>query len=110
MASPGPPAVPAPPPAVRLPDAHAVELLARGQEAERSGDITAARRLYASAADRGSAVAARSLGRLYDPAFLGRTVIGGIDADPVEARRWYERATALGDPEAAPLLQSLSAR
>nr|WP_294517721.1 hypothetical protein [uncultured Rhodopila sp.] len=107
--------IPAPPPApprpvVRLPDAHAAELLARGQDAERSGDISGARRFYASAAERGNAVAARDLGRLYDPAYLGRTVIGGIDADPAAARHWYQRAAELGDREAAPLLQALSAR
>nr|WP_294505715.1 hypothetical protein [uncultured Rhodopila sp.] len=109
-----PPASPTPDPAPRLtvrsPDARAAELLARGEDAERTGDISGARRFYASAAGRGNAVAARDLGRLYDPAYLGRTVVGGIDADPAAARHWYQRAAELGDPEAAPLLQALSAR
>jgi len=111
--SPEPPSaepVPAPRPVVRLPDSHAADLFARGQAAEQSGDISGARRLYAGAAERGDATAALRLGRLYDPAVLGRTVIGGIDSDTAAARHWYERAAQLGDRQAAPLLQALNAR
>jgi outer membrane biosynthesis protein TonB len=106
------PAVPAPPPvrAVRPPDPHAVALFARGQAAEQNGDISGARRLYGAAAARGHAAAARNLGRLYDPAVLGPTVLGGIAPDPAAARRWYERAAQLGDRDATPLLQALNAR
>ena len=72
--------------------------------------IRIARRLYASAAERGNAAAALSLGRLYDPAFLGRSVLGGVDPDPALARQWYQRAADMGDQDAAPLLQALTAR
>lgn len=88
----------------------AAELFARGQEAERAGDVSGARRLYASAAAQGSAIAARDLGRLYDPGYLQRTALGGIDPDPTLARHWYERALAMGDAEAAPLLEALALR
>jgi hypothetical protein len=106
------PIVPNPPPApvVIRPSPRAADLFARGQDAERQGDVSAARRLYATAADQGSATAARSLGRLYDPGYLKQTAMGGIDPDPVLARRWYERAVAMGDAQAAPLLQALAAR
>jgi hypothetical protein len=97
-------------PVVVRPSPRAAELFARGQEAERAGDMSGARRLYAASADQGNATAARSLGRLYDPAYLKQTALGGIDPDPALARRWYERAVAMGDAQAAPLLQALAAR
>jgi TPR repeat protein len=92
------------------PGPRAAELFARGQAAEQAGDVSGARRFYASAADQGSATAARDLGRLYDPAYLQRTALGGIDPDPTLARHWYERALAMGDAEAAPLLEALALR
>jgi TPR repeat protein len=87
-----------------------MELFARGQQAERQGDISGARRFYSSAAQQGHAMAARDLGRLYDPAYLKQTAQGGIDADPAIARQWYERAIAMGDAEAGPLVEALSLR
>jgi TPR repeat protein len=88
----------------------ALELFVRGQQAEREGDVSGARRFYATAADHGSAAAARSMGRLYDPSYLKQAAIGGIDPNPALARHWYERAVAMGDTQAAPLLQALAAR
>jgi hypothetical protein len=99
-----------PAPVAIRPSTRAADLFARGQEAERQGDVSGARRLYATAADQGSATAARSLGRLYDPGYLKQTALGGIDPDPALARRWYERAVAMGDTQATPLLQALAAR
>lgn len=92
------------------PSARSIELLSRGKDAENRGDISGARRFYASSATQGNAAAALSLGRLYDPAYLKYTTSGGIDADPALARHWYERAAALGDAEAGPLLEALSVR
>jgi len=88
----------------------ATELLARGEEAERLGDVSGARRYYTIAVQQGSPVAARNLGRLYDPAYLKQTAVGGIDPDPALARHWYERAVAMGDPVAGPLLEALALR
>ena len=95
---------------IPLPDSRAAVLFARGLDAENRGDFSGARRYYTSAAQKGSAAAARSLGRLYDPAYLRRTALGGVDPDPALARRWYERAVQLGDTEAGPLLEALSVR
>ena len=86
------------------------ELLSRGRAAEQNGDISGARRFFAAAAQLGNAVAARDLGRLYDPAYLRDATIGGIDPDASLARHWYQRAAELGDRDAAPLLQALNAR
>jgi hypothetical protein len=99
-----------PPATASRPGPRATELFARGQQAERQGDISGARRLYSSAAQQGHAMAARKLGRLYDPVYLGQTALGGIDADPAIARQWYARALAMGDAEAGPLVEALSLR
>ncbi len=85
-------------------------LFARGLDAELHGDISGARRFYLSAANQGDAAAARNLGRLYDPAYLKQTALGGVDPDPAQARHWYERAVRLGDTEAGLLLEALPVR
>jgi hypothetical protein len=99
-------------PGQAIPDAgsRAAVLFARGLDAELHGDFSGARRFYSSAAQQGDAAAARHLGRLYDPAYLKQTALGGVDPDPVLARQWYERAVRLGDAEAGPLLAALSLR
>jgi hypothetical protein len=88
----------------------AAVLFARGLDAELHGDFSGARRFYSSAAQEDDAAAARHLGRLYDPDYLKRTALGGVDSDPTLARHWYERAISLGDAEAVPLLEALSVR
>jgi hypothetical protein len=88
----------------------AAVLFARGLDAELHGDFSGARRFYRTAAQQGDAAAARHLGRLYDPAYLKQTALGGVDPDPALARHWYDRAVRLGDTEAAPLLAALSSR
>ena len=88
----------------------AAMLFARGLDAERRGDISGARRFYATSARQGDATAALNLGRLYDPAYLKQTTLGGVDPDPEMARFWYATAARLGDTGAAPLLEALSSR
>ncbi|WP_428492594.1 hypothetical protein [Rhodopila sp.] len=88
----------------------AAMLFARGLDAERRGDISGARRFYATSARQGDATAALNLGRLYDPAYLKQTTLGGVDPDPELARFWYATAARLGDTGAAPLLEALSSR
>ena len=103
-------AKPNPDKATSGPGARAALLFARGLDAERLGDLSVARRFYASAAAQGDAAAALHLGRLYDPAYLRGVALGGVDPNPALARAWYERAISLGDPAAGPLLEALSAR
>jgi hypothetical protein len=100
----------APEPAKPDPGPRAATLFARGLEAEHQGDFSGARRFYAIAAKLGEAAAARNLGRLFDPAYISRNALGGIDPDPALARQWYQRAVDLGDPEAGPLLEAMSMR
>ncbi len=91
-------------------NAYATELYVRGQAAEQRGDISGARRFYTAAAQHDLASAARALGQLYDPIYLQQATLGGIDSNTALAEQWYERATAMGDPEAASLRQALSSR
>lgn len=97
-------------PPLASPAGRAGVLFARGMDAEIRGDFSAARRFYLSSAQQGSAAAARNLGRLYDPSYLKQATLGGVDADPALARHWYEQAVKLGDAQAGPLLEALSAR
>jgi hypothetical protein len=118
--APVPPAVPAPSPRTSAPAApsqphpdstsRAAVLFAHGLDAEHHGDVSGARRFYATAAQQGDAAAARNLGQLYDPTYLKQNTLGGVDPDPALARYWYERAVKLGDAEAGSLLETLLVR
>ena len=84
-------------------------LLARGDALFAVGDVSGARRFYERAAGGGSARAAATVGKTYDPAFLAAIKARGMQPDPSAAAAWYRTATALGDPEAPRLLERLGA-
>ncbi len=105
-----PPAAPARAPAVaEAPVSPAVIalLVRRGDEESAIGDISAARLFYERAAEAGNALAARQMGRSYDPAFLPTAVANAL-ADLGRAKHWYQRAAALGNPDAAARLKALT--
>lgn len=105
-----PPAVAALPPdrpPASLPAAVIATLIRRGEAMRANGDISAARLLFERAAEAGSAAAATEAGRLRDPAYLARLGAIGVAPDPRIAADWYRRARALGDADAAVLLQRL---
>jgi len=88
------------PPARSLnPDAIAV-LVKRGKALISLGDIAAARLLLERAADAQDAGAALLLAQTYDPAVIGKADVRTITPDPTIARGWYQRAAALGSPDA----------
>jgi len=88
----------------------ALALLKKAEEMSATGNVTAARLLYERAADAGLAEAALALAATFDPAELARrNVLGGVQPDPAAARRWYERARALGAPEAESRLRRIGA-
>lgn len=83
----------------------------KGDENLRSGNIAAARLFYRRAAEARMASAALALGGTYDAEELRRLeVVGILEADPGEARKWYEKARDLGDPEAERRLARLGGR
>ncbi len=86
-------------------------LVKKGDEQLRVGNVSAARLLYRHAAEGGFAPAALALAGTYDEEELGKLrVIGGVHSDPKQAQLWYEKASALGAPEAEKRLQRLGAR
>ena len=99
VAAPPPPAEPAMP----------VEtLLARGDALLAGGDFAAARLFYLQAVRTGSAKAATSVARTYDPLALGRLGVVGGHGEPAKAAEWYRKAVDLGDPAAVEPLRRLS--
>jgi TPR repeat protein len=69
-------------------------------------DVSAARRLWEYAANKGSGAAARRLGESYDPNVMHS--IGGLSPNKDEALRWYQKAESLGDREASSLRTRLA--
>jgi hypothetical protein len=89
----------------------ALGFIKKGEELLAAGNIEAARLFYERAADAGLAEGALAMAATYDPDELARRqVVGGLQPDPVAARRWYERARELGAAEAEDRLKRLSAR
>jgi hypothetical protein len=91
--------------------AQAEKYVKRGDESIAGGNITVARMFYQRAAEIGLAQGALSLAATFDANELSRwNVVGGVQPDPEQARKWYEKAHALGSADAAARLQRLSAR
>jgi hypothetical protein len=91
--------------------AQAEKYVQRGDESIAGGNITVARMFYQRAAEIGLAQGALSLAATFDANELSRwNVVGGVQPDPEQARKWYEKAHALGAADAAARLERLSAR
>jgi hypothetical protein len=86
------------------------ELLARGDKLLSIGDVTSARLFYERAADAGGGLAAIRLGETFDPLFLDRVHLSGVQGDPDAASCWYHRAHDLGARDAEVLLKALEAK
>lgn len=114
-AAPPPPSVVAPvvAPVVALsPEARvrAEKLVQRGEQELANGNVAQARAFFTRAADSGLARGALMLASTFDPGELSRMKVQGVQANPAEARKWYERARELGAPEAVDRLTALNAR
>lgn len=86
----------------------AERMLAQGDRFLDSGNISVARQYFQRAADAGLAAGAMKLAATYDPVELDRIAAQGVVAQPAEAKRWYERALALGAREAKERLARLA--
>lgn len=80
----------------------------RGDEMLEVKDISAARKFYEAAANAGNVHAAVILAKSYDPFFVEDFKTMVFRPDPDMAVFWYRKAAALGDPEAATRLNSLT--
>jgi hypothetical protein len=117
LAAPSPAAPPAAAPVVTPKDnlptderARLERLVGLGNRQLSNGNIAAAREFYRRAADGGLAEGALLLATTYDPAELSVIKVQGLSPDLAEARRWYERAKALGSPGADARLGRLGSR
>ena len=84
------------------------ELIAHGRKMVDVGYFPGARAYFQRAAEAGSADAALSVGKTYDPAFIKEIGAQGIKPDTRQARIWYERAKALGNKDADAQLNELA--
>lgn len=104
------PLVPPPPDISPEDRERALKLMQRGDISLGNGNVTVARLFYEQAAELDWGPAALALAMTYDPNELSRwNVVGGIEPDLDEARRWYEQARELGAIEAVERLQRLGA-
>lgn len=107
-ASPGP--VPKLPPAISAADRErALRFVKKGDEELGEGRVAPARLLYERAAEMGVAQAAMALAATYDATELAKLNLSNVQPDATLARRWYERALALGAKDAGQRLQRLGA-
>jgi Bacterial SH3 domain len=84
------------------------ELMAHGRKMVDVGYFPGARAYFQRAAEAGSADAALSVGKTYDPSFIEEIGAQGIKPDVKQARIWYERAKALGNKDADVQLLALT--
>lgn len=82
-------------------------LLDQAENLVHTGDLSGARVLLQRAAEAGNADAALELAGTFDPRVLRELGAIGIAPDPERARKWYERAAALGSDAAAKKLAGL---
>jgi hypothetical protein len=108
---PDPPKKPAQQPSqtAPLPPAEEAVLLARGQQLLQQGGIVAARLIFEELATHRSAAGALALARSYDPAYVPPSKASAPAPDMAEARKWYERAVELGNPDAQRRLAEIGA-
>lgn len=85
-------------------------LIERGDQFFGTRDVVSARLFFQRAADAGDGRGALHMGMTFDPAFLGRSGLNWVQADPAQAISWYRRASALGNNEAANLIRDIKKR
>jgi TPR repeat protein len=73
-------------------------------------DVTSARLFYERAAQAGDGQGALRMGMTFDPGFLDRSGIRGVQGAPARAISWYNRALALGNNAAEALMNNLMTR
>lgn len=99
---------PASPPPAAAPAIPVETLIARGDALLAGGDFAAARLFYLQAVRIGSAKAATSVARTYDPLALDRLGVVGGRGEPDKAAEWYRKAADLGDTAALEPLKRLA--
>ena len=86
------------------------ELVQRGNALMEIGDLASARLFFERAAEAGSADAALSMAKSFDPIYFEEKDVHGLPANPDRAMKWYEKAAGLGSAEASTRLSALKGR
>ncbi len=84
-------------------------LLDRGDQLLATGDVAAARLLFRRLAKKGVAIGAMRMAKSYDPEFLNTIPTAGLQPDLAQARKWYQKASELGNQDATRRLTTMSA-
>jgi hypothetical protein len=87
----------------------AADLLQKGDQLLKAGDMVAARQFFERAFTLGAAEGALGVGKSYDPAVYAALGVQGLAADPPRAMEWYQRAAKAGQPEATAAIAALKA-
>jgi len=69
--------------------------MSHGRDLERVGYLAGARLFFQRAAEAGSAEGARALAETFDAAEFEKLGVHGMEPDPAQAQKWYERAKVL---------------
>lgn len=85
--------------------AEIAQMVKRGEDLLKNGDVAAARLMYQRAAEAGDATAALELAETYDPLVYAK---GGIAPDVGLAQMWYSKAKDLGSTQAPERLDTLA--
>jgi TPR repeat protein len=94
----------------QLDDEKIAMLVTKGKGFLKDGDLASARLLFQPAADAGNAEAAFILGTTFDPLFIRRMGVVGMEPDLARARQWYKRAAELGSVDASQQLATFQGR
>jgi Bacterial extracellular solute-binding proteins, family 3 len=100
----------APPVLTAVERERAMRFMKKGDEELQDGRVAPARLLYERAADIGLAQAAMALAATFDAVELGKLNLRNVQANATEAKRWDERALALGADDASQRLRRLGAK
>lgn len=85
-------------------------LFERADTQLRKGDVAGARAIFEVLAAKGNPAAAFALGSTYDPIYLEKLFIAGVEGDAKKALEWYRKADKMGNAEAQARLNSLGQR
>ena len=94
----------------QLDDNEIARVVTRGKGFLKDGDLASARLLFQRAAAAGNAEAAFILGTTFDPLFIRRMGVVGMEPDIARAREWYKKAAELGSADASQQLAILQRR
>lgn len=85
-------------------------LMERGDLYLKQGDVASARLIYRQLARKDIAEGAYAMASTYDPEYLNSLGVLGLKPEIEEARKWYEKAHALGSAQAARRLAAMGQR